>query len=171
MKHIQTFERFLNEYQTYDKYKKGSWGTPEDLKNDVTLSAKHLIPVLWKDTDKYIKSVEDQSDETKGIKFVIELSTNDTITGYKVGSYRSDWEWFLNNKKLSAGDIVNALEEKMYKPFERWQRHHDMSDKSYSYSDDPRSYKSGTSHDTFIQELYNKLSAADKKKADEYASK
>ena len=100
MKHIQTFENFLNEYQTYSDYKKGSWGTPEDLKNDVSLSVRHLIPASWEETTKLIKSVEDQSDDEKGIKFEITLTSGDTIHGFKTGAYRSDWEWYLNKKKM-----------------------------------------------------------------------
>lgn len=170
MKHIQTFEGFLNEYQKYSDFK-GSWGSPEDLLDDVKLSVKHLLPVKWDEAEKMIKSVEDQSDDNKGIKFEITLSNGDKIHGFKTGAYRSDWEWYLNKKKMSKADITTTLEDKMYKPYEKWQRHYDMRDSTYMYSDDPRAYKSGSNHEKFINDLYNKLSSADKKRADEYKEK
>lgn len=171
MNNLPSFNEFLNEYQTYAEYRKGSWGTPQDLKDDVLISVKHLIPVDWKESEKYLKSTVDQSDDKQGIKFEIQLKTGDTIHAYKVGSYRGSWEWYLNKKKSSKQDILNYLEDKIYTPYQKWQRHYDMSDKTYMYADDNRAYASGRNHAEYIDKLYKALSSADKKKADEYKKK
>lgn len=167
---MKTFEQFILEYQKYSDYQKG-WGTPEDIKNDVILSVKHLIPKDFKSSEEEIVSVEDQSDEQKGIKFEIKLKSGDTIHAYKIGKFRMQWEWYLNKKKLSDKEIKNILEEKMYTPFERWKRHYDMRDETYMYSDDHRAYTSGRSHEEMLQKMYDKLSTSDKKKADDYMTK
>jgi hypothetical protein len=171
MRHLKTFSGFINEYQTYSDYKNSKWGSPDDLKQDATVAAKKLIPVDWNEADSYIKTVVDQSDDKKGIKFEISLKTGDILHAYKLGSFRTHWEWYLNKKRLSEGEIYNQLEEKIYKPFDRWQRQYDMQDKYYMYADDSRSYKAGISHEKFVQGLYDKLSAADKKRADEHIEK
>jgi len=172
MKHIHTYESFLNEglYQTYADYqKKGSkWGTPDELKDDVIISVKHALPMDQKEKDKFIKKVEDQSDDEKGIKFEITLKNGDVIHAYKTGSWRMQWEWYLNKKKSDIGEISEYLEGKIYKPYERWQRHYDGRDKFYMFSDDHRAYQSGSAHEKYIKSLYDKLSSADKKKADKY---
>ena len=172
MKRIHSFESFLNEgmYQTYADYEKGKGVrmTPDDIRNDAMISVKHIMPVHWKEADKYIKSIKDQSDQDKGIKFEITLSTGDTIHGYKVGPWRSHWEWYLNKKKKSNAEIYSELEAKMYSPYDRWKRQYDMLDKTYMYADDNRAYKSGGEHAKLVKNLYDKLSATDKKKADKY---
>jgi Asp-tRNA(Asn)/Glu-tRNA(Gln) amidotransferase B subunit len=170
MKNIPTFESFVNEYQTYSQFKKG-WGTPEDLKMDVTISVKHLIPTKWDEAEKQIKSIEDVSDDSKGIKFEIKLKDGDVIHAFKVGQFRGSWEWYLNKKKMQDSQIRKQIEDKMYKPYDKWLRHYDMSDKYYMYADDPRAYDSGKNHDVFVQKLYNELSASDKKKADQHIEK
>lgn len=171
MKHIQTFEQFLFEYQKYSDFKSGSWGTPESLKADVILSVRHLIPVEWEKTEKEIKSVEDKSVEDKGIKFDITLKSGDVITAYKLQHYKGSWEWYLNKKKMSKGEIYQKLEDEIYSAYDKWKRNYDMTDTSSMYSDDPSVYKRSKNHDDYVSELYKKLSATDKKKADEYMKK
>jgi hypothetical protein len=171
MKNIKSFSQFVNEYQTYSDYQNKSWGSPEDLKQDAIVAAKKLIPVEWKQADSHIKTVSDQSDDKKGIKFEIALKSGDILHAFKMGSFRTHWEWYLNKKKLSPSEIYSQLEEKMYKPFERWARQYDMRDSTYMYADDVASYKSGEAHEKFIRGLYDKLSSIDKKRADEYMEK
>lgn len=174
MKHIHTFENFMNEgmYQTYADYQKKNpkmkFGSADDMKKDVLLSVRHLLPMKWEDKEKFIKKVEDQSDDEKGIKFEITLKSGDVIHAYKVGPWSMNWEWYLNKKKKDKNDILDELEVKLYTPYERWQRHHDMMDKHYQYSDDHRVYTSGLAHEKFVGELYKKLNSSDKKKADKY---
>jgi hypothetical protein len=171
MKHVNTFEGFLTEkYQTYSDFdKKGSrWGSPQDLRDDVSIAVKHLLPVEWGKAPQYIKSIEDQSDDQMGIKFQVTLTSGDIIHGYKVGPLRSQWEWYLNKKKKKNQDIYQELETTMYSPYERWERQYNMFDSTYQYSDDPRAYREGSAHDKFVKSLYDKLSTADKKKADKY---
>jgi hypothetical protein len=168
MMNFKSFSNFISEYQTYGDYQKKPWGSPEDLKNDVIISVKRLLPIDLNQADSYIKTVSDQSDDKKGIKFEIVLKTGDTIHAFKLGSFRSHWEWYLNKKKMSSDQIYSHLEDKMYKPFDRWKRQYDSRDTTYMYADDSSSYRSGLNHEKFIQDLYNKLSSIDKKKADEY---
>jgi len=171
MKHIHTFESFLFEYQKYSDFGKGSWGTPDALKKDVILSVRHLIPVDWDKSEKEIKSVEDTSVDDKGIKFNITLKSGDVISAFKVQHYKGSWEWYLNKKKMSKGEIYQTLEDKIYSAYDKWKRHYDSTDTTSMYSDDFSVYKKGESHDTYVLGLYKKLSASDKKKADEYMKK
>jgi hypothetical protein len=171
MKHLHTFEGFITEkYQTYPEYQKRGFkfGSPQDLLDDVTISVKHLLPVEWTKAPEFIKSIEDQSDDTKGIKFQINLKSGDTIHAYKVGPMRMNWEWYLNKKKLNSHDIYQSLEATIYSPYDRWKRQYDMSDHTAQYSDDPRVWRESSAHDKAVQDLYSKLSASDKKKADKY---
>jgi hypothetical protein len=169
MKNIQTFQEFLNEYQTYAKY--GSRETPGSVKADVILNVKDLIPVPAKDVDKEIVSVEDQSDDTKGIKFEIVLKSKDVIHAFKISAAPGHWEWHLNKKKMTVSQIIETLEDKMYTPFEKWLRHYEMRDPYYQMADDHRSYKSGQAQEEHVRKLYDKLSASDKKKADQHIEK
>ena len=171
MRHIKTFSSFVNEYQTYSDYKNSKWGNPDDLKQDAIVAARHVIPVDSKETDSYIKNVVDQSDDKKGIKFEIVLTTGDVLHAFKVGRFTQHWEWYINKKRSSEGEIYDQLEEKIYKPYDRWQRQYDMQDKYYMYADDSRSYKAGSSHEKIIKGLYDKLSTADKKRADDHIEK
>jgi hypothetical protein len=171
MKHVYTFEGFLTEkYQTYPEYqKKGfKFGSAEDLLNDVTLSVKHLLPVEWGKAADFIKSIEDQSDDQKGIKFQINLKSGDTIHGYKLGPMRMSWEWYLNKKKLNSHEIYQSLETTMYSPLDRWKRQYAMADSTAQYSDDPRVWRESSAHDLAVKNLYDKLSTSDKAKADKY---
>jgi hypothetical protein len=171
VKHVHTFDGFIIEkYQTYPEYqKKGSrFGSPQDLLDDVTISVKHLLPVERSKALDHIKSIEDQSDDAKGIKFQINLKSGDTIHAYKVGPIRMSWEWYLNKKKLNANDIYQSLEATLYSPLDRWKRQYDMSDTTAQYSDDPRVWRESSAHDKAVKALYDKLSSSDKKKADKY---
>ena len=170
MKNIQTFKEFLNEYQTYANY--GSRETPESIKADLVFCVNKLIPVKnLKDAAKEIVSVEDKSDDTKGIKFEIVLKSRDVIDAFKVSAAPGNWEWHLNKKKMSEGQVREALEDKMYTPFEKWLRHYEMRDPYYQMADDHRSYKSGQAQEEYVRKLYDKLSASDKKKADQHIEK
>jgi hypothetical protein len=171
MKYVYTFESFLTEkYQTYLEYQKRGFkfGSPQDLLDDVTIAVKHLLPVDWSKTTDYIKSIEDQSDDAKGIKFQINLTSRDIIHAYKVGPTRMSWEWYLNKKKLNPHDIYQSLEATLYSPFDRWKRQYDMADSSAQYSDDPRVWRESSAHDLAVKKLYDKLSTSDKAKADKY---
>lgn len=172
MKNIPTFDVFVNEkYTKYRDYGGSLQGSPEIVKGDLLGTLYHLIPVSYKDAKSKIKSVEDVSVPDKGIKFEVKLTTGDTIHAFKTSTFRGDWEWYFNKKKVSQYDLVRSMESKMFTPFENWKRHYDSFDQSYMYSDDARAYGSGSNHQKFIEDLYNSLSASDKKKADEYKKK
>lgn len=157
-------------YQTYSDYSKSgkAFGSPEDLEADVLVSVKHLIPVKFDKADTFIKSIEDQSEEKKGIKFEIKLTTKDVIHAYKIGSFRGSWEWYLNKKKLTRDQIVAILTDKMYTPYEIWQMNFDKFDKYHMYSDDNRAYTAGKSHEREIARMYDGLSSNEKTKAYKY---
>lgn len=169
MKNVQNFQEFLNEYQTYANYRGRE--TPESVKADVIFCVKKLIPVPTKDADKEIVSVKDQSDDTKGIKFEIVLKSKDIIQAFKLSAAPGNWEWYLNKKKMTAGQVGEALEDKMYTPFEKWMRNYEMRDPYYQMADDRSSYKSGQAQEEHVRNLYDKLSTADKKKADQHIEK
>lgn len=155
-------------YQTYKDYQKNpnmKFGSPADLLDDVKISTKHILPSF---DDKWIKSIEDQSDDEKGIKFEIKLSTGDTIHAFKVGSFRFGWEFYLNKKKMNADEIKRTLVQKAFTPYEIWQMNFDGFDKYYMFSDDSKAYNSGSSHEKQIMKMYDALSSSDKKKAYKY---
>lgn len=87
MKYVKTFEA----YQTYTDYnkKRSAWGTPEDLKEDAILTLKRSLPTF---DEKWIDKVEDQSDDTKGIKFEFKIG-KDLVHMYKVNTWRGQWEF------------------------------------------------------------------------------
>lgn len=158
---VMTFEA----YQTYSDYqnpKKGNWGSPEDLVADVKLTVKHTTPTF---DDKWIKSIADQSDDAKGIKFEIKLSTGDILHAFKIGSMRGSWELYLNKKKKSQQEIRTELIKKSLSPLEQWELAWKSHDTYYNYSDSHDVWKSGVASEKNIVALYDKLCASDKKKA------
>lgn len=157
---VMTFEA----YQTYSDYEKGgkSITSPKDMLQGVTISVKHLTPSF---DDKWIESIEDQSDEKKGIKFEIKLINGDVIHAFKVGRVFNQWEWYLNKKKKSDREIKSYLSNALLTPYERWESNFNSFDKTYMYSDDSRAYKSGAAHEKEIIALYANLSNSDKKTA------
>jgi len=167
MKYIRVYEA---KYQTYADYEKGNskWGTPEELKHDVTLYIRKGIPVDWEETEKYIKSIEDQSDPKKGIKFEIKLKDGNVVHAFKKGSFRSHWELYLNKKKLKGLADNDTLYFELFDKlpaltrYLRVLRGHDFY---YNYADDHRSYKAGRNSSKRLEQLYSELSSGDKKKA------
>ncbi len=155
----------------YSDYKGKSFGTPDEIKKDVILSLRRGIPLPWKETESFITSVEDQSQEDKGIKFEIVLKSGDVIHAYKSGLAMSMWDWFLNRKKSNINSIFDHLLDKIYTPLEKWIFLYDMLDKTYLYADDRRSREKGTALERDLDMIYKKLSDADKKRADEYRAK
>lgn len=151
-------------YKTYSDYVKNgkSLATPETMLRDVTISVKHLTPTF---DEKWIKEIQDQSDEKKGIKFEIKLINGDTIHAFKIGNYYNEWEWYLNKKKKSGKEIQEYLSSNLLSPYERWELNYNSFDHYYMYADDNRSYRAGAAHEIKIKELYSKLSTSDKKKA------
>jgi hypothetical protein len=157
-------------YQTYGDYERGKskWGSPNDLKQDITNVVNRIIRA---DDNITITSIEDQSIEDKGIKFEIKLSTGDVIHAFKVGNWSQQWELYLNRKKSDENSIYFYFKDQLEKnstPFENWKRTYDKSDKNYQYSDDPRAYAAGQATKEKLDTLYNSLSPEDKVKADEY---
>ena len=151
-------------YKTYNDYVKNgkSLATPETMLKDVTVSVKHLTPTF---DDKWIKEIQDQSDEKKGIKFQITLINGDIIHAFKIGQYFNEWEWYLNKKKKSGKEIKEYLSSNLLSPYERWEMNYNSFDHYYMYSDDHRAYKRGSEHRNQITKLYSELSSNDKKKA------
>lgn len=156
-KDIELFEK----YQKYSDYK----GKTPDLKWDIQIAAKHLMPTF---DEKWIKSIEEQSQEDKGIKFEIVTSTGDVLHAFKVGSYIGQWEWYLNKKKKDAREIKEYLTLKALTPYEIWQMSFDSFDHYAAFSDDNRAWNAASNHERVLRGIYDKLSASDQKKAYKY---
>jgi hypothetical protein len=154
-------------YQTYGDYSgpKSRWGTPEDLKQDALISVKHVTPTF---DDKWIESITDQSDEQKGIKFEIKVSSGDIVHAFKLGSWRGSWEFYLNKKKKSKEEIKEYLTMKLLSPYDIWRMNFDGLDRYAAYSDDHRVWSNAGSHEQIIKNIYAKLSSSDQKKAYKY---
>jgi hypothetical protein len=160
---------YLNEikYQTYQDYKreKSKWGSPEDLKEDIT----NVINRLISRSGVSITNVEDQSDDVKGIKFEVTLNTGDTIHAFKVEGWRGKWELYLNRKKVTGYEISNYFESKL-SSYEQWKLAYDRFDSNYMYSDAPGSSEAGSRAENRLRDMYDALSSTDKEKAIEYNS-
>lgn len=154
-------------YQTYKDYENGrsKWGNPEDLKDDATISVKHVMPTF---SDEWIESITDQSDEQKGIKFEIKVSSGDVIHMFKLGSWRGDWEFYLNKKKKNKAEVKEYLTMKLLTPYDIWKMNFDNFDHYASFSDDSRAWKNASAHEQTIKNIYARLSSSDQKKAYKY---
>jgi|DEB19_MinimDraft_2_1074335.scaffolds.fasta_scaffold00094_26 hypothetical protein len=156
---VMTFEA----YQTYNDYDKNGNNTDKvkkDLESDVLIKAKHLTPTF---DDKWISSINDVSDDKKGIKFEIKTTTGDTLHAFKIGRFLGSWEWYLNKKKMTESDIRIILTNKGLTPLERWELNFKGFDDTYVYSDSSRVYITGSKQEKEILKMYNDLSNADKR--------
>lgn len=158
---VMTFEA----YQTYNDYLKDAERfrqTPESLEYNVKLILKRLMPTL---DDKWISSVEDVSDEKKGIKFEIRMSTGDVIHAFKVGSELGKWEFYLNKKKTDESSLKKYFLENAISPLERWELKFKNFDHNWAFADDMRAYRAGQNSEKEIMAIYDTLSTSDKRKA------
>jgi len=159
MKYIMTFEK----YQTYSDYKQGGmrWGSPEDLKDDAILTLKRLLPTF---DEKWIDSVEDMSDDKKGIKFEIKVG-KDIIHMFKTGNYRGSWEYYLNKKKSSESKVQDHLEAANMSQVEKFLKHVAGYDFWADYIDNGGQRNDAVSNNKSIEDIFNSLSKSDKKEA------
>lgn len=154
MKYIKTFES----YQRYKDFKNpNKWGTPEDLKRDAEIALSKILG------DSKIKSIEDQSDDEKGIKFEIKVG-NDTIHMFKPNQWRGQWEYYLNKKKTSDKDLTSHFESKM-KPEDLFLKYAKSYDYYSGYIDDLRQMRSADAYNDKVIKLFNQLSTSQKKSA------
>lgn len=151
----QTYQDLLNDGGRFIQ-------TPEVLADNVKKILQRLMP---SPDDKWISSVEDLSDEKRGIKFEIKLSTGDVIHAFKLEKEFGKWEFYLNRRKKSDTEIRKHFIENTFSPLERWELVYKNFDSNYYYSDDSKRYKSGLAQEKILLDLYKNLSANDKKKA------
>lgn len=156
-------------YQTYGDYErsKSRWGSPDDLKQDITYIINRIIRANPSVT---ITSIEDQSDND-GIKFEIRLSSGDMIRAFKIGNFQQKWELYFNGEKSDEKSIYFDLRGKLeanLPPFEKWKLAYDEFDKTYQFSDDPRVYGAGEEAERKLNKLYSLLSPEEKMQADAY---
>jgi len=166
-KYVDSFKVFEAKYHTFADYanKGDKWGTPEELEKDALITAKHIIPGDWDKVEKDIKSIENQSDDNKGIKFEFKLKSGDILHLFKVGRFRGSWEIYVNKKKMK--DKYDAYAELLKKlpKLEAYLISMKGFDSTYMYADDGRAYRSGSAHEKALRQLYSSLSPGDKKKA------
>lgn len=157
MKYVQTFES----YQKYTDFKSMKWGTPEELKDDATLSIKRALPTF---DDKWIDSIEDQSQDDKGIKFEIKVG-RDVIHMYKVDHFRGNWEYYLNKKKITRDDLRTELEKKHLSELDNFLKYASGFDFYAEYIDNGRQYQNAVANNSGIITRYKALGSSDQKKA------
>ena len=171
---MKTFDEFLFEsgdFVTYDdmsRYwkKEDKEEIKEKAKNGLIDKLKYRIPPKFSEYTKYIESINDVSDENKGIKFEIKLTSGDILHAFRTDVRYNNWYWYLNKKKIREEDIFDKLEPLLLTPYELWKNNYDRLDDTYAYSDDHRAYMRGAQQLGKVIDLYNKLSPSDKKKAD-----
>jgi hypothetical protein len=178
MKNIQNFQEFLNEYKTYSNLTRPGQdlnSIKDDLRRDAEISAKtDVIPGGLLKADKEILKVEDQSDDKKGIKFEITLKCGAILHAFKesYGKGALTWEWYVNKKKMrNSQEAREAIEDIMFTPYEKWLYHYEMLDPDYQMADDRKTYSRGRDHRDYVDQLYAKLSTADKRKASQLVQK
>lgn len=166
-KFVDTFKIFESKYQTYQDYSqsKMKWGSPEELKQDALLQARQIIPADWEETTSLIKSIVDQSSDTKGIKFEISLASGDTLHLYKTGPTRGDWEIYVNRKATRSAAQAKAELMKAMSPLDRYLYAVKSYDYTHAYSDSGRVYDQGVKQAAELRSLYAALSSQDKKQA------
>jgi ketosteroid isomerase-like protein len=166
-KHVDSFKVFEAKYQTYGDYESSrmKWGSPEELKQDATLTVKRVIPKSWDQAEGEIKSVTDQSDADKGIKFQFDLKSGDTLHLFKTGPMRGGWEIYLNRKAMRSPEHARDELMKAMKPLDRYLYFMPGYDSTWHYADDGRAYRAGSQQADNLKSLYAALSAGDKKKA------
>ena len=165
MKYVMTFEK----YQTYNDYQNGRsrWGSPEELKQDAILSLKHMLPTF---DEKWIDSIEDVSDDKKGIKFEARVG-KDIVHMFKIGGFRGSWEFYLNKKRIKNSELKNELELKNMDELERFLKYAKGYDFYADYIDDGGQWKKATANNEVIVNMFSSLSGSDKKKAIKELSK
>jgi hypothetical protein len=159
MKYVKTFEA----YQTYSDYqKKGkTWGTPEDLKDDAILTLKRALPTF---DEKWIDKVEDQSDDTKGIKFEFKIG-KDLVHMYKVNNWRGQWEFYLNKKKSDASQIKDYLEKAHMSKLDVFLKYAAGFDYYTEYIDNGSQYQAAQANNAAILKMWAELSTSERNKA------
>jgi len=159
-KNVMTFEAYVS----YDDMK--GWGNPSDIEEEL----KRIVLNLFKYADindnlKDLKYTDQSSD--KGIKWQIDIKGkgNDIIHAYKDGSWRGQYEWYLNKKKSSEYDIQQYFLNKYVSDLDQYIASMKAFDYTYQRSDDHRKWKAGSEHSKNLETMYSNLSNSDKKKA------
>jgi 8-oxo-dGTP pyrophosphatase MutT (NUDIX family) len=162
----------LGDFITERKYLKKSdinWEKSEPyILQDLKYMIRHALPYDWRESEKYIASIEDKSIEDKGVKFEITLKNKDIITAYKTSKFAGDWEYYLNGKKAGKRGTRDELSKLFYErltDLEKYIKKIKAHDFHYLYADDHRAYRSGSNSSDSLVELYSKLSGSDKRKA------
>jgi hypothetical protein len=160
-KFVMTYEKYIG----YGDFK-NKWGSPDDIQHDLNIVIGRLI--AYGGIENHIKNITytDQSSD-KGIKWEIALNGkgSDLIHAYKTSVFRGQYELYLNKKKSNEYEIQQYLLDKYLSDLDRYTAAVKSFDSTYMYSDDHRAYMNGSSQAKELQNLYSKLSSADKKKA------
>jgi len=166
---VKGISEFVNEkYLTYkdlvDPKRETLEEVKERMKKDVILKVKHLLPYDWSTAEDYIKSVEDLSDDEKGVKFEVELKDGRVLNLYKTQKFYGYWEIYLDRKKKREDEIKNILYNELPN-LEKYILAVKGHDWNYMYADDSRAYSSGQQGAENLAKLYANLTNSDKKKA------
>lgn len=164
MKHVMTFENY--------RLKSNTNVSDEDLVKALRVVVGRMLP----DTnfDNWVKSIEDQSVEDKGIKFELKIGKDIVHAFLKNGRsiyLNSDWEFYLNKKKIATYDLRNHLESTLMSGLEIFLKYAFSFDFYAGYIDDPTQHRRAEANNSAIKDMFNKLSTSDKKKAVKELSK
>ena len=163
MKHILTLEG----YYSYDDFKKGKWGTPAEIEEDLRTAVIKLFTYAGISDNLDDVEYEDQSND-KGIKWQITIKHaegKDILHAYKHTNWRGQYEFYLNKKKTSEYDIQQLFLKKFVTPLDQYLASMKSFDKYHAYADDHGAWKRGTAHADRLREMYKVLKSAEKKKA------
>ena len=153
---------------TFENYrlKSNTSATDEDLVKALRVVVGRMLPN--NNFDEWVKSIEDQSVEDKGIKYELKIGKDIVHAFLRNGRsiyLDTDWEFYLNKKKISAYDLREHLESTLMSEIEVFLKYAFSFDFYSGYIDDPRRYREVESNNAVIKDMFNKLSSGDKKKA------
>jgi hypothetical protein len=137
------------------------WGSPEELKDDAIISLKRMLPTF---DEKWIDSVEDQSDDKKGIKFEFKVG-KDLVHMFKVGGNRGYWEYYLNKKKTGERKLQDHFDKTLMSPIDAFMKYASSYDFYSDYIDDGGQYQRAVANNKVVKDMFDKLSKSDQKEA------
>jgi hypothetical protein len=163
MKYVLTLEK----YYAYKDFDKSKWGEPHQIEEDLRGVIVRLF-TYGNISDKFdnVDYMDVSSD--KGIKWEITIKHTegkDILHAYKNSSWRGDYEFYLNKKKITEYELQQMFLQKFVTPLDQYIASMKSFDKYHAYADDHSAWKKGKAHVDRLRDMYNMLQSSDKKKA------
>ena len=159
MKYVLTLEAYML---------KTDLGKLVDMSKVETALRVILRRALPTNDDKWFDSFTDQTVDDKGIKYEIKIKKDLIHAFLKKGRSiysPSDWEFYLNKKKISFEYLLDHLESTLMTDLDLFIKYGMSYDFYASYIDDGGQYNRAVTNNSAIEKRFGELSSSDKKKA------